>query len=53
MKAGENVVAMSIYTKYRKDGIGLHSFVDAVDGEQYLYTQFEADFCRYVFPVFD
>mmetsp|Transcript_9867 Transcript_9867/g.16599 ORF Transcript_9867/g.16599 Transcript_9867/m.16599 type:complete len:85 (-) Transcript_9867:521-775(-) len=44
---------MDILNKYRKDGVGLHSFVDAVDKEQYLYTQFEADFCHYVFPCFD
>jgi len=44
---------MNIYNKYRKDGIGLHSFVDSADKEQYLYTQFEPDFCHMVFPVFD
>ena len=31
----------------------MHSFVDQVDGNQYLYTQFAADYCRYVFPFFD
>ena len=44
---------MKFLNKYRKDGVGLHSFTDAVDKEQYLYTQFEADFCHYVFPNFD
>lgn len=44
---------MYIWNKYRKDGVGLHSFTDKVDGQQYLYTQFEADFCHYVFPCFD
>ena len=53
LRVGANVVSMNIFNKYRKDGVGLHSFTDAVDQEQYLYTQFEADFCHYVFPVFD
>jgi len=44
---------MFFLNKYRKDGVGLHSFIDKVDGGQYLYTQFEADFCHYVFPCFD
>ena len=48
-----NTVKLFILNKYRKDGVGLHSFVDKVDGQQYLYTQFEADFCHYVFPCFD
>ena len=44
---------MLICNKYRKDGVGLHSFVDKADGLQYLYTQFEADYCHFVFPCFD
>ena len=44
---------MFILNKYRKDGVGLHSFIDGKDGEQYIYTQFEADFCHFVFPCFD
>ena len=44
---------MLILNKYRKDGVGLHSFLDTKDQQQYLYTQFEADFCHYVFPCFD
>ena len=44
---------MFILNKYRRDGCGLHSFTDGKDGQQYLYTQFEADFCHYVFPVFE
>ena len=50
---GPNVVSMNIFNKYRKDGVGLHSFTDATDGEQYIYTQYEADFCHYVMPCFD
>ena len=54
LKAGEsNTLKMYIANKYRKDGVGLHSFTDKTDGLQYLYTQFEADFCHFVFPCFD
>ena len=38
LKAGKNNVHFSIYNKYRKDGVGFHSFTDSMDGEQYLYT---------------
>lgn len=44
---------MFIHNKYKKDGCGIHSFTDAADNTQYLYTQFEADYCHWVFPVFD
>jgi len=54
LKASEkNTLTLSILNKYRRDGVGLHSFTDKVDGLQYIYTQFEADFCHYVFPCFD
>lgn len=49
----QNVVSITFKNQYRKDGVGLHSFVDPKDGKQYLYTQFEADYCRFAFPVFD
>ena len=49
----KNVLTLHILNKYRRDGVGLHSFVDKVDSQQYTYTQFEADFCHYVFPCFD
>ena len=48
-----NTAQIFFLNKYRNDGVGLHSFVDKVDKQQYLYTQFEADFCHYVFPCFD
>lgn len=44
---------MQIYNLYRSDGEGLHSFTDKVDNQQYLYTQFEVDYARFVFPCFD
>ncbi|MET1036380.1 MAG: aminopeptidase N [Arthrobacter sp.] len=38
---------------YMNTGEGLHRFVDPVDGEAYLYTQFEVPDARRVFPVFE
>ena len=54
LRVGEtNTAKVYFLNKYRKDGVGLHSFTDKVDSQQYIYTQFEADFCHYVFPCFD
>ena len=53
LKVGANVVSLCLWNKYRKDGVGLHSFVDPEDQEQYLYTQFEPDNCHWLFPVFE
>jgi len=33
-----NKVQIFFLNKYRNDGVGLHSFVDKTDGQQYLYT---------------
>ena len=38
LKVGTNTVTLSLWNKYRKDGVGLHSFIDPKDGEQYMYT---------------
>ncbi|WP_223690342.1 aminopeptidase N [Leifsonia poae] len=51
--AAENeltVVAEAIYTN---TGEGLHRFVDPVDGEVYLYSQFEVPDSRRMFAVFE
>jgi len=48
-----NTISLLFLNKYCKDGCGLHTFTDSVDKEQYLYTQFEPDFCHYVFPCFE
>lgn len=53
LKEGPNEVTMHIQSKYRNDSEGFISFTDEVDQEQYLYTLFECDFCRFVFPCFD
>jgi aminopeptidase N len=44
------VVSDAIYTN---TGEGLHRFVDPVDGEVYLYTQFEVPDSRRMFAVFE
>ena len=33
LSVGENTVSVSIFNKYRKDGVGLHSYTDSADGE--------------------
>ena len=38
---------------YNKNQIGLHTFTDSKDSQQYLYSQFEAFHCHRVFPCFD
>lgn len=38
---------------YNKNSIGLHTFTDSADQNQYLYSQFEAFHCFRVFPCFD
>ena len=44
------IVAHGIYSN---SGEGLHRFVDPVDQEVYLYTQFEVPDSRRMFPVFE
>ena len=44
---------MKYFTPYQKNRTGLHQFIDQSDGEQYLYSQFEAFHCFRVFPCFD
>ena len=39
--------------RYQNTGEGLHKFVDPVDNEVYLYTQFEVPDSRRVFAVFE
>ena len=31
LKVGKNIVSVKIWSKYRRDGMGLHSFVDKSD----------------------
>ncbi|MGC5171155.1 aminopeptidase N [Microbacterium sp. DT81.1] len=49
----ENELIVEADCLYTNTGEGLHRFVDPVDGEVYLYTQFEVPDSRRVFAVFE
>ncbi|WP_424346732.1 aminopeptidase N [Kocuria sp. CH-021] len=51
--AGENVLTVESDCRYMNTGEGLHRFVDPVDDEVYLYTQFEVADTRRMFAVFE
>ncbi len=51
--AAENTLEVIANCRYMNTGEGLHRFVDPVDNEVYLYTQFEVADARRVFCVFD
>ena len=50
---GDNEVRVVADCRYSVTGEGMHRFVDPVDGETYLYTQFEVPDARRVFACFD
>lgn len=49
----KNELVIEARGKYSNTGEGLHRFVDPVDGEAYLYTQFEVPDSRRMFAVFE
>ncbi|MEV7528886.1 aminopeptidase N [Agrococcus sediminis] len=49
----ENELTVVSDAMYVNTGEGLHRFVDPVDGEAYLYSQFEVPDSRRVFAVFE
>ena len=51
--AAENELIVDADCLYTNTGEGLHRFVDPVDGEVYLYSQFEVPDSRRVFTVFE
>jgi aminopeptidase N len=51
--AAQNTLTVVAEAKYTNTGEGLHRFVDPVDGEVYLYTQFEVPDSRRMFAVFE
>ncbi len=51
--SAENELVVVAQGKYTNTGEGLHRFVDPVDGEAYLYTQFEVPDSRRMFAVFE
>ncbi|TCN50354.1 aminopeptidase N [Rhodococcus sp. SMB37] len=48
-----NVVTIVATGRYSRSGEGLHRFLDPVDGETYLYTQYEPADARRVFACFE
>ncbi len=51
--AASNTLVVEADMLYMNTGEGLHRFTDPVDGEVYLYTQFEVPDSRRVFAVFE
>jgi aminopeptidase N len=51
--AGQNELVVDATGVYMNTGEGLHRFVDPVDDEVYLYSQFEVADCRRMFAVFE
>ena len=51
--ADRNELVVVADGRYMHTGEGLHRFVDPVDGEAYLYTQFEVPDSRRMFAVFE
>ena len=51
--AAQNTLTVVADAEYTNTGEGLHRFVDPVDGEVYLYSQFEVPDSRRVFAVFE
>ncbi|MEV8266370.1 aminopeptidase N [Microbacterium sp. NPDC076911] len=51
--AEHNELVVDASCVYTNTGEGLHRFVDPVDGEVYLYTQFEVPDSRRVFAAFE
>ena len=50
---GENELVIESDALYMNSGEGLHRFVDPVDNEVYLYSQFEVPDSRRVYAVFE
>jgi aminopeptidase N len=51
--AADNVLVVEADCLYTNTGEGLHRFVDPVDGEVYLYSQFETADAKRMFTCFD
>ncbi|MEO8556650.1 MAG: aminopeptidase N [Actinomycetota bacterium] len=53
LRSGTNQLTIDATGVYMNTGEGLHRFVDPVDDEVYLYTQFEVADSRRMFAVFE
>ena len=51
--ADSNELVVVAHCRYQHTGVGLHRFVDPMDGQVYLYTQFEAFEAHRVYACFD
>ena len=51
--AADNVLVVDADCLYTNSGEGLHRFVDPVDGEVYLYSQFETADAKRMYTCFD
>lgn len=51
--ASDNTVTIVAQCRYMNTGEGLHRFIDPVDGETYLYTQFESADARRMYACFE
>ncbi|MFV1363560.1 aminopeptidase N [Mycolicibacterium elephantis] len=51
--AKRNVLVVEADCRYSNTGEGLHRFVDPVDGEVYIYSQFETADAKRMFACFD
>ncbi|MCI9889355.1 aminopeptidase N [Micrococcales bacterium 31B] len=51
--AAANTLSITATGAFMNTGEGLHRFVDPVDNEVYLYTQFEVPDSRRMYPVFE
>ena len=51
--AADNEVVVEADAAYQRSGVGLHRFVDPVDGATYLHTQFEPADAARVYACFD
>lgn len=50
---GVNTVEIQFESRYVRDCEGIHYYKDNADGEEYLYSQFEAASAHKAFPCFD
>lgn len=53
LREGDNELTVTADCEYTNTGEGLHRFVDPVDQQAYLYTQFEVPDSRRVFASFE
>ena len=51
--AKDNTVTIEAHCRYMNTGEGLHRFIDPVDNETYLYTQFESADARRMYACFE